>query len=52
MHEAYKRACQLEWMFWDSAWREADWPGLNGGDPLRRAVCPARREWRRATRRV
>ncbi|MBS9477527.1 thiaminase II [Ancylobacter radicis] len=26
MHEVYQRACQLEWMFWDSAWREADWP--------------------------
>ena len=26
MHAAYKRACQLEWMFWDSAWRLADWP--------------------------
>ena len=26
MHEAYARASQLEWMFWDSAWREAEWP--------------------------
>ncbi|QIB34063.1 thiaminase II [Ancylobacter pratisalsi] len=26
MHEAYKRASQLEWMFWDSAWRLASWP--------------------------
>lgn len=26
MHAAYKRATQLEWMFWDSAWRQADWP--------------------------
>ncbi|MDF2617413.1 MAG: transcriptional activator, TenA family [Xanthobacteraceae bacterium] len=26
MHAAYKRATQLEWMFWDSAWRLADWP--------------------------
>ncbi|MCK0197343.1 thiaminase II [Ancylobacter sp. 6x-1] len=26
MHAAYRRACQLEWMFWDSAWRLADWP--------------------------
>lgn len=26
MHEAYGRASQLEWMFWDSAWRLADWP--------------------------
>lgn len=26
MHEAYAHASRLEWMFWDSAWREADWP--------------------------
>ncbi|MCB4767236.1 thiaminase II [Ancylobacter sp. Lp-2] len=26
MHRAYAHACKLEWMFWDSAWREADWP--------------------------
>ena len=26
MHAAYRRATQLEWMFWDSAWRLADWP--------------------------
>ena len=26
MHAAYARAGQLEWMFWDSAWRLADWP--------------------------
>lgn len=26
MHEAFTRATQLEWMFWDSAWRLADWP--------------------------
>ncbi|HSI40477.1 MAG TPA: thiaminase II [Xanthobacteraceae bacterium] len=26
MHGAFTRACQLEWMFWDSAWRLADWP--------------------------
>ncbi|WP_428031957.1 TenA family protein [Ancylobacter sp.] len=26
MHAAYKRATELEWMFWDSAWRLADWP--------------------------
>lgn len=26
MHAAYARACQLEWMFWDSAWRLAEWP--------------------------
>jgi len=26
MHAAYARGTQLEWMFWDSAWRLADWP--------------------------
>jgi thiaminase/transcriptional activator TenA len=26
MHAAYGRASQLEWMFWDSAWRLAQWP--------------------------
>jgi len=26
MHDAYKRASQLEWMFWDSAWALASWP--------------------------
>lgn len=26
MHAAFTRAVQLEWMFWDSAWRLADWP--------------------------
>jgi thiaminase/transcriptional activator TenA len=26
MHAAFKRATQLEWMFWDSAWRLGDWP--------------------------
>ncbi len=26
MHQAYTRAAQLEWMFWDSAHRQADWP--------------------------
>ncbi|GLK85427.1 thiaminase II [Ancylobacter defluvii] len=26
MHRAYAHASKLEWMFWDSAWREADWP--------------------------
>jgi thiaminase/transcriptional activator TenA len=25
MHHAFQRAAQLEWMFWDSAWREAGW---------------------------
>lgn len=26
MHQAFTRASQLEWMFWDSAYRLADWP--------------------------
>jgi thiaminase (transcriptional activator TenA) len=26
MHLAFTRATQLEWMFWDSAWRLGDWP--------------------------
>ena len=26
MHTAFTRATQLEWMFWDSAYRLADWP--------------------------
>lgn len=26
MHEAFTRATQLEWMFWDSAWRLERWP--------------------------
>ncbi|WBQ14369.1 thiaminase II [Hyphomonadaceae bacterium BL14] len=26
MHGAFTRAAQLEWMFWDSAWHQADWP--------------------------
>jgi thiaminase (transcriptional activator TenA) len=26
MHASFTRAAQLEWMFWDSAYREADWP--------------------------
>ncbi|MEM1380675.1 MAG: thiaminase II [Pseudomonadota bacterium] len=25
MHRVYKRSAQLEWMFWDSAYRQADW---------------------------
>jgi thiaminase/transcriptional activator TenA len=25
MHRAFTRATQLEWMFWDSAWRQAEW---------------------------
>ena len=26
MHRAFARATQLEWMFWDSAWRLGEWP--------------------------
>ncbi|UDL94884.1 thiaminase II [Lichenihabitans sp. PAMC28606] len=26
MHAAFTRATQLEWMFWDSAYRDAGWP--------------------------
>jgi len=26
MHAAFRRAAQLEWMFWDSAYRLEDWP--------------------------
>ncbi|MFQ3666618.1 MAG: TenA family protein [Sphingomonadaceae bacterium] len=26
MHAAFADAVRLEWMFWDSAWREARWP--------------------------
>ncbi len=26
MHEAFRRASQLEWMFWDSAYRQEAWP--------------------------
>ncbi|WP_407520847.1 thiaminase II [Methylobacterium oryzisoli] len=26
MHAAFARAAQLEWMFWDSAYRDAAWP--------------------------
>lgn len=26
MHHAYRRSAQLEWMFWDSAYRQASWP--------------------------
>lgn len=26
MHASFTRAAQLEWMFWDSAYREARWP--------------------------
>jgi thiaminase/transcriptional activator TenA len=26
MHQAFRRAAQLEWMFWDSAYRLERWP--------------------------
>jgi thiaminase/transcriptional activator TenA len=26
MHQAFRRAAQLEWMFWDSAYRQERWP--------------------------
>ncbi len=26
MSEAFVHAMQLEWMFWDAAWREEKWP--------------------------
>jgi thiaminase/transcriptional activator TenA len=26
MHQAFRRAARLEWMFWDSAWRREAWP--------------------------
>ena len=26
MHQAFTRATQLEWIFWDSAWNLGDWP--------------------------
>lgn len=26
MHHAFQRSTQLEWMFWDSAYRQAAWP--------------------------
>jgi thiaminase/transcriptional activator TenA len=26
MHAAFTRATQLEWMFWDSAFRLENWP--------------------------
>ena len=29
MHEAYRKAAQLEWLFWDSAYKQARWPGLD-----------------------
>ena len=29
MHQAYMRAAQLEWLFWDSAYRQEKWLGLD-----------------------
>ena len=29
MHQAYTRAAQLEWLFWDSAYRQEKWLGLD-----------------------
>lgn len=29
MHEAYTMAAKLEWLFWDSAYRRQQWPGLD-----------------------
>lgn len=26
MHQAYTKAAKLEWMFWDSAYHQAQWP--------------------------
>ena len=35
MHRAFARATQLEWMFWDGAWRLETWPvKASGGPPL------------------
>ena len=28
MHQAYTRGAELEWLFWDSAYQQAKWPGL------------------------
>ncbi|WP_028357962.1 thiaminase II [Brackiella oedipodis] len=28
MHQAYKRAAELEWLFWDSAYHERTWPDM------------------------
>ena len=30
MHEAYQLAAELEWMFWDSAYRLETWPTRPG----------------------
>lgn len=29
MHQAYTRGAQLEWLFWDSAYHQKQWPHLN-----------------------
>ncbi|RKG30827.1 thiaminase II [Acinetobacter tianfuensis] len=29
MHQAYTRGTQLEWLFWDSAYKQEKWPGLD-----------------------
>lgn len=29
MHQAYTRGAQLEWLFWDSAYHQRQWPGLD-----------------------
>lgn len=29
MHQAYTRGAQLEWLFWDSAYEQKQWPRLN-----------------------
>lgn len=29
MHEAYTTAAKLEWLFWDSAYQQKQWPGLD-----------------------
>ena len=28
MHQAYTRGAQLEWLFWDSAYKQEKWLGL------------------------
>ncbi|HAA06311.1 MAG TPA: thiaminase II, partial [Acinetobacter schindleri] len=29
MHTAYTHAARLEWLFWDSAFEQRQWPGLD-----------------------
>ena len=29
MHHAYTKAAELEWLFWDSAYHQRQWPGLD-----------------------